>query len=70
MEIIDLHPDHLTEQELTLRIGADQEDFAEVEAIKGAIRSLGSSGLVRRIGEVIAPTHAALRAATIFNQFP
>lgn len=62
-EVIDLHPDHLTPSELVLKMSGERD---EDEELRDAIRDLEGSGLVRRIGGVVAPTHAALRAATLF----
>jgi hypothetical protein len=63
-EILDLHPDHLTIPELVLRVAADR-DGSEDEAIAHAIRDLRASGLLRYVGDVVAPTHAALRGAAL-----
>jgi len=63
-EVLELHPDHLTPSELVLKMSAGP-DRSEGEAIEYAIRDLNGSGLLRYIGEVIAPTHAALRVAAL-----
>jgi hypothetical protein len=62
--VIDLHPDHLTPPELVLKV-AGARDPSEGETILHAIRDLRGSGLLRYIGEVVAPTHAALRVAAL-----
>lgn len=62
--VVDLHPDHLTRSELALMVGGDR-DHLEGEAIQHAIRDLRRSGLLRYIGDVVAPTHAALCAVTL-----
>lgn len=61
-EVLNLHPDHLTIHELVLKIGADR-DVLDGETIRHAIRDLRASGLLRYVGDVVAPTYAALRAA-------
>ena len=58
-EVLELHPDHLTVQELTLKISCDRD---EGEVIEHSIRDLKGSGLLRNVGDVVAPTHAAIRA--------
>ena len=58
-EIIALHPDHLTVAELVTKMRAG-EDWCEEEHLRHGVRELCRSGLARAIGEVIAPTHAAL----------
>lgn len=61
-EIIELHPDHLTPSELVLKMaGARDED----EEVRRAICDLKASGLLRYVGDVVAPTHAALRAFSV-----
>lgn len=63
-EVIELHPDHLTPSELVLKMAGDR---CEDEEIRDAIRELKGSSLLRYIGEVVAPTHAALRASALFT---
>jgi hypothetical protein len=63
--ILDLHPEHLTTAELILKV-ADNGDHSEEEAIRQAIRDLRGSSLVRDTGDVVEPTHAAVRAAELF----
>lgn len=62
--IVGLHPDHLTPPELVLRV-AGAHDPSEKETILHAIRDLRRSGLLRYIGDVVVPTHAALRASAL-----
>lgn len=68
-EAIELHPQRLTVGELSLRIVSDPEDSMEVETATHAIRDLRRSGLLRyrNDDEVVEPTHAAFRAAAIFD---
>jgi hypothetical protein len=58
--ILSMHPEHLTTAELVLKIAGDQEPSGE-ESIRQAIRNLKGSGLLRRVGDVVQPTHAAIR---------
>lgn len=67
-EIVFLHPDHLTSEELVLRMEDDPSDTDRI-AILDSFQALRRSGLVRLNGEVVEPTYAALRAAAIF-EFP
>jgi hypothetical protein len=53
---------HLTERELLLSLFAEG---AEVDAYERAIRDLVSVGLLRREGESILPTLAAIEAGEI-----
>jgi hypothetical protein len=65
LEIVALHPDHLTREELVARL----EDDANTDrlVIMDAVDALKRSGLVRLTGDVIEPTFAALRAAVILR---
>jgi hypothetical protein len=57
-----LHPIHLTERELLLNLLAEGP---EVDAYERAVRDLISVGLLRREGESILPTLAAIEAGGI-----
>lgn len=63
-EILELHPDHLTVPELIQKMALGRE---EDEPITHSVRDLRCSGLVRCIGEVVVPTHAALRAGALLT---
>ena len=63
-EILSLHPDHLTSDELVIRMADGPSETGRV-AILDSLQSLKRSGLVRINGEVVEPTYAALRAAEI-----
>ncbi len=65
-EIIILHPDHLTSEELVVRMEESASETDRV-AILDTLQALRRSGLVRLNGEVVEPTYAALRAAAIFR---
>jgi hypothetical protein len=65
MAILDLHPEHLTAAELVLKV-AGERNQSEPEEIRQAIRDLKGSSLLRCAGNVVEPTHAAVRAAEVF----
>jgi hypothetical protein len=59
----ELHPEHLSEDELSLKIVSDPNDRREVETAAQAIRGLREFGLFKdRDDENVEPTPAALRA--------
>jgi hypothetical protein len=60
--VVWLHPTHLTERELLLSLFVEGE---EVDAYERAIHDLASYGLLRREGESILPTLAAIEAGEI-----
>jgi hypothetical protein len=61
--VAELHPQHLTVRELSLRIVSDASDGREVEIAATAIRNLREFGLLSgRDDEIVEPTPAALRA--------
>ncbi len=67
-EAAELHPRHLTDRELWLRIVSDADDAREVETATEAIRNLREFGLfANRDDEVIEPTQAALRAVALLT---
>lgn len=65
-EIVGLHPEKLTTDELALRM-ADGPGEADRIAVGDRLQELQRDGLIRLNGEVVEPTHAALRAAEIFG---
>jgi asparagine synthetase A len=66
LQIVSLHPDHLTSKELVVRMEEDESDTGRVEIVN-AIGALKRSGLVRFTGEVVEPTYAAIRAVAILS---
>lgn len=66
LEIITLHPAHLTSEELVVRMEEAPSGTGRV-AIVDTLQGLRRSGLIRFSGEVVEPTYAALRAADLFN---
>ncbi len=65
-EIVSRHPGHLTTDELVLRV-ADRSSGADRTAVGDRLQELKRDGLIRLNGEVVEPTHAAVRAAAIFG---
>jgi hypothetical protein len=64
----ELHPEHLSAGELTLRIVSDPDDDREVETAGKAIRGLREFGLFKvRDDEIVEPTPAALRAVALLT---
>ena len=62
----ELHPQHLTAAELSLKIVGDPDDGREIETAARAIRNLREFGLFRdRDDEIAEPTQAALRAVAL-----
>jgi hypothetical protein len=62
----DLHPRHLTAEELSLRLVSDAGDSREMETAAQAIRGLREFGLFsEREDEIVQPTPAALRARAL-----
>lgn len=67
LEIVTLHPDHLTSEEMVVRMEDDPSDTGRV-AILDSLQELKRSGLIRFSGDVVEPTYAALRATAIFQR--
>lgn len=65
-EIIDLHPNRLTVDELVVRMKGGSGGTDRV-AILDPLDELRSCGLVRLNGDVVEPTLAALSFAEIFQ---
>jgi hypothetical protein len=62
----ELHPEHLTARDLSLRIVRDADDSREVETATRAIRNLREYGLFSdRDDEIVEPTRGALRAVAL-----
>jgi hypothetical protein len=62
----ELHPEHLPARELSLKIVSDPDDSRELETAAQAIRGLREFGLFKvQEDEIVEPTPAALRAASL-----
>lgn len=62
--VLDLHPAHLRERELALAL-LDESLALRCETYEVAIEALVADGLLRREGDSIHPTRAALRAEAV-----
>jgi hypothetical protein len=60
--VMELHPDRLSPEELPLAMTAGGEDADDYDR---AVVALISFGLLRRDGDSIVPTYAALRFAAL-----
>ncbi len=58
--VLAMHPDHFTLDELIREMTAGSHDFAERDAVERAVRDLVGAGLLRRCGELVLPTRAAV----------
>ncbi len=58
--VLALHHDQLTLVELIREMVIDPENFAERDAVERAVRDLVGAGLLRRSGELVLPTRAAV----------
>jgi len=65
-EVVGLHPERLTRDELTLRM-ADGPGEADRVVVGDCLQELRRDGLIRLNGEVVEPTRAAMRAAEVFG---
>jgi hypothetical protein len=64
----ELHPEHLSVDELSLKIVSDPDDSRELETAGQAIRGLQEFGLFKiRDGEIVEPTPAGLRAVALLT---
>ncbi|MEX2448942.1 MAG: hypothetical protein WD404_09410 [Solirubrobacterales bacterium] len=67
-EIVELHPKHLTVDELCARIVVNCGDEREIETATRAIGDLRDSGLLTpRADEIAEPTPATLRTAALLT---
>ena len=58
----ELHPEHLSSEELSLKIVSDPDDNREVETAARAIRGLREFGLFKEQGRRDRRAHPGLRA--------
>jgi len=64
--VLELHPQHLTADELVLRLAGDR-DPTEPDSIRNAIRDLKCCGLLCYIDQVVAPTQSAVHAGELLR---
>jgi hypothetical protein len=60
-QVLELHPTHLTLEELVREMGEDERGRAGREAIERAVRDLVAAGLLHYSDTFVRPTRAALR---------
>jgi len=60
-QVLALHPQTLTLEELHRALGAEEDGFAASDAIERAVRDLVAAGLLHRSEDFILPSRAALR---------
>jgi hypothetical protein len=61
MQLLALQPARLSFEELLREVAADPDDFGERDSVERAVRDLAAAGLLRRDGELLTPSRAALR---------
>lgn len=66
-EVLDFSPHALSQAELIRHLGADMNDPMSIEPWSNAIRDLHRSGLLRREGDSVLPTMAALAFAELLD---
>lgn len=59
--VLDHHPDQLTAPEIRRALYSEPEAFEAKDAVERAVHDLVVVGLLRRQGEAVVPTVAALR---------
>jgi hypothetical protein len=59
--VLVLHPDHLSDEELRREMLAGRQDFDPNDAYERAVHDLIGCGLLRRDGDSVIPTRAAVR---------
>lgn len=67
-QVFDVSPNQLTVPELVRRVAADPEDFGEKDSVLRAVHELVGAGLLRRSGEAVSATDAALRADVLIGE--
>ncbi len=68
-EIVGRLPARLTLVELALWLESRRRDVNKVE-VQDAVRRLKQGGLIRLNGEILEPTHAAIRASELLSGYP
>ena len=61
--VLEIHPQALTQDELTRDLTGGSKEFREIDAVQRAVRDLAAAGLLHPSGAdgIIRPTRAALR---------
>jgi hypothetical protein len=63
--VLVLHPERLSAEELRREMLADGREFARLDAHGRAVRELIAAGLLRRDGDSVVATRAAVRFAAL-----
>lgn len=59
-EVLFIYPEQMTLDELVLAMTMDASGFSERDRIQRVVRELIAGGLLRRVGELVLPTRAAV----------
>jgi hypothetical protein len=59
--LLALHPAQISFEELLRAVCEEPDEFAQRDAVERAVRDLATAGLLHRSGELVVPSHAALR---------
>ena len=66
LEILSLHPDHLTFEEMILRVTDTEHGISRLD-VDFALKELTRFGVIRINGEVLEPTFAAVRISKMLE---
>jgi len=66
-EVLDLHPETLTLDELVRELTIDSVEFEERDRVRRAVRDLIAAGLLHRVGDLVLPTMAAVNFHELTN---
>jgi len=66
-QLLALHPARLSFEELLREIASDPAEFAERDAVERGVRDLAAAGLLRRSGDLVEPSRAALRFSELLG---
>lgn len=59
--LLDLYPGQITVEELVRELAGGEGDFSQRDAIERAVQDLCAVDLLRRSGELVFPSRAAVR---------
>lgn len=66
-QLLYLHPAQISFGEVLREVATDPTDFGQRDEVERAVRELGAAGLLRREGELVLPTLAALRCDELLS---
>lgn len=67
-QVLFLHPTQISLEEMLREVARDPDDFGQRDEVERAVRELGTAGLLRREGELLRPTLAALRCDELLDR--